>query len=186
MPGHCHFQSFTCIRVPFKIVFTTTFLCVSATEIAAPFSGPVDLVQYPTYCTVIAYPTDLGTIRLRLMHRFYRSVPTISPRSTCLIMQAGQRLFLELFLFDWPVEMALIVFCCWIVITNILYGSWRCIYSPLMVHRRLSALIWDARYIAHNARTFNEPRSKIAHSAKLITNVLQKFVKYVLLIVCLD
>uniref|UniRef100_A0A4W6D0T8 Bromodomain and WD repeat domain containing 1 n=1 Tax=Lates calcarifer TaxID=8187 RepID=A0A4W6D0T8_LATCA len=81
-------------------------------EIAAPFSGPVDLVQYPTYCTVIAYPTDLGTIRLRLMHRFYR---------------------------------------------------------------RLSALIWDARYIAHNARTFNEPRSKIAHSAKIITNVLQKF-----------
>ncbi|KAM7399553.1 hypothetical protein PAMP_018818 [Pampus punctatissimus] len=40
-------------------------------EIAAPFSGPVDLVQYPTYCTVIAYPTDLGTIRLRLMNRFY-------------------------------------------------------------------------------------------------------------------
>ncbi|XP_076001297.1 bromodomain and WD repeat-containing protein 3 [Genypterus blacodes] len=82
-------------------------------EITAPFSGPVDLVQYPTYCTVIAYPTDLGTIKLRLMNRFYR---------------------------------------------------------------RLSALIWDARYIAHNARTFNEPRSKIAHSAKLITNVLQKFV----------
>uniref|UniRef100_A0A669EPS6 Bromodomain and WD repeat domain containing 1 n=1 Tax=Oreochromis niloticus TaxID=8128 RepID=A0A669EPS6_ORENI len=87
-------------------------------EIAAPFSGPVDLVQYPTYCTVIAYPTDLGTIRLRLINRFYR---------------------------------------------------------------RLSALIWDARYIAHNARTFNEPRSKIAHSAKIITNVLQKFVKYVFL-----
>ncbi|XP_029026546.1 bromodomain and WD repeat-containing protein 3 isoform X2 [Betta splendens] len=82
-------------------------------EIAAPFSGPVDLIQYPTYCTVIAYPTDLGTIKLRLVHRFYR---------------------------------------------------------------RLSALIWDARYIAHNARTFNEPRSKIAHSAKIITNVLQKFV----------
>ncbi|XP_053730106.1 bromodomain and WD repeat-containing protein 3 isoform X1 [Synchiropus splendidus] len=84
-----------------------------AIEIAAPFSGPVDLVQYPTYCTVIAYPTDLGTIRLRLMNKFYR---------------------------------------------------------------RFSALIWDVRYIAHNARTFNEPRSKIAHSAKIITNVLQKFV----------
>ncbi|TNN69768.1 Bromodomain and WD repeat-containing protein 1 [Liparis tanakae] len=82
-------------------------------RIAAPFSGPVDLVQYPTYCTVIAYPTDLGTISLRLRNRFYR---------------------------------------------------------------HLSALIWDARYIAHNARTFNEPRSKIAHSAKIITNVLQKFV----------
>ncbi|XP_021165006.2 bromodomain and WD repeat-containing protein 3 isoform X1 [Fundulus heteroclitus] len=82
-------------------------------EIAAPFSGPVDLVQYPTYCTVIAYPTDLGTIRLRLINRFYR---------------------------------------------------------------RLSALVWEARYIAHNARTFNEPRSKIAHSAKIISSVLQKFV----------
>ncbi|XP_065816441.1 bromodomain and WD repeat-containing protein 3 isoform X3 [Labrus bergylta] len=82
-------------------------------EIAAPFSGPVDLIQYPSYCTLIAYPTDLGTIRLRLLHRFYR---------------------------------------------------------------RLSALIWDARYIAHNARTFNEPSSKIAHSAKIITNVLQKFI----------
>ncbi|XP_034556699.1 bromodomain and WD repeat-containing protein 3 isoform X2 [Notolabrus celidotus] len=82
-------------------------------EIAAPFSGPVDLIQYPTYCTVIAYPTDLGTIRLRLLNRFYR---------------------------------------------------------------RLSALIWDARYIANNARTFNEPSSKIAHSAKIITNVLQKFI----------
>uniref|UniRef100_A0A087YEB4 Bromodomain and WD repeat domain containing 1 n=2 Tax=Poecilia formosa TaxID=48698 RepID=A0A087YEB4_POEFO len=82
-------------------------------EIAAPFSGPVDLIQYPTYCTVIAYPTDLGTIRLRLINRFYR---------------------------------------------------------------RLSALVWEARYIAHNARTFNEPRSKIAHSAKIISSVLQRFV----------
>ncbi|XP_010884066.2 bromodomain and WD repeat-containing protein 3 isoform X2 [Esox lucius] len=84
-----------------------------AVDIVAPFSGPVDIVQYPTYCTVIAYPTDLGTIRLRLMNRFYR---------------------------------------------------------------RLSALVWDARYIVHNARTFNEPRSKIAHSAKLITDVLLKFI----------
>ncbi|XP_041659062.1 bromodomain and WD repeat-containing protein 3 isoform X2 [Cheilinus undulatus] len=82
-------------------------------EIAAPFSGPVDLIQYPTYCTVIAYPTDLATIRLRLLNRFYR---------------------------------------------------------------RLSALIWDVRYVAHNARTFNEPSSKIAHSARIISNVLQKFI----------
>ncbi|XP_030632617.1 bromodomain and WD repeat-containing protein 3 [Chanos chanos] len=82
-------------------------------DIAAPFSGPVDLTQYPTYCTIIAYPTDLGTIRMRLIHKFYR---------------------------------------------------------------RLSALVWDARYIVHNARTFNEPRSKIAHSAKLITDVLLKFI----------
>lgn len=48
-------------------------------DIAAPFSGPVDLVQYPTYCTVIAYPTDLYTIKLRLLHRFYRSVNRCCP-----------------------------------------------------------------------------------------------------------
>ncbi|XP_062843373.1 bromodomain and WD repeat-containing protein 1 isoform X1 [Trichomycterus rosablanca] len=82
-------------------------------DIAAPFSGPVDLTQYPTYCTVIAYPTDLGTIRLRLKNNFYR---------------------------------------------------------------RLSALMWDTRYIFNNAKTFNEPRSKIAQSAKLITDVLLKFI----------
>uniref|UniRef100_A0A674BBK9 Bromodomain and WD repeat domain containing 1 n=1 Tax=Salmo trutta TaxID=8032 RepID=A0A674BBK9_SALTR len=86
-------------------------------DIVAPFSGPVDIVQYPTYCTVIAFPTDLSTIRLRLMSRFYR---------------------------------------------------------------RLSAVVWDARYIVHNARTFNEPRSKIAHSAKLITDVLLKFINYLM------
>ncbi|XP_072316915.1 bromodomain and WD repeat-containing protein 3 [Eucyclogobius newberryi] len=86
---------------------------INSVDIVAPFAGPVDLTQYPTYCTAIAYPTDLGTIKLRLLHRFYR---------------------------------------------------------------RLSALIWDARYIATNARTFNEPRSKIADSAKIITNVLLKFI----------
>ncbi|KAG9348519.1 hypothetical protein JZ751_002255 [Albula glossodonta] len=82
-------------------------------DIAAPFSGPVDIVQYPTYCTVVAYPTDLGTIRMRLINRFYR---------------------------------------------------------------RISALVWDVRYIAHNARTFNEPRSKIAHSAKIISEALLRFI----------
>ncbi|CAL1571939.1 unnamed protein product [Knipowitschia caucasica] len=86
---------------------------LSSIDVVAPFAGPVDLTQYPTYCTVIAYPTDLGTIKFRLVHRFYR---------------------------------------------------------------RLSALIWDARYIATNARTFNEPRSKIADTAKIITNALLKFI----------
>ncbi|KAM9439590.1 bromodomain and WD repeat-containing protein 1-like [Clarias gariepinus] len=80
-------------------------------DIAAPFSGPVDLIQYP--CTVIPYPTDLNSIRTRLKHNFYR---------------------------------------------------------------RLSALIWETRYIYYNATTFNEPRSKIAQSAKLITDVLLKFI----------
>nr|XP_023669495.1 bromodomain and WD repeat-containing protein 3-like isoform X2 [Paramormyrops kingsleyae] len=86
---------------------------LSQVDIAAPFSGPVDLIQYPTYCTVVAYPTDLATIKIRLINRFYR---------------------------------------------------------------RISALMWDVRYILHNARTFNEPSSKIAHSAKVITEALLKFI----------
>ncbi|MBN3324938.1 BRWD1 protein, partial [Atractosteus spatula] len=84
-----------------------------ALDIAAPFAGPVDLVQYPTYCRVVAYPTDLSTIRMRLVNRFYR---------------------------------------------------------------RISALVWEVRYIELNARTFNEPSSKIAQTAKKITDVLLKFI----------
>ncbi|XP_045441205.1 bromodomain and WD repeat-containing protein 1 isoform X9 [Pipistrellus kuhlii] len=83
-------------------------------DIAAAFAGPVDLCSYPKYCTVVAYPTDLYTIRMRLVNRFYR---------------------------------------------------------------RLSALVWEVRYIEHNARTFNEPESVIARSAKKITDQLLKFIK---------
>uniref|UniRef100_A0A2K6KBL3 Bromodomain and WD repeat domain containing 1 n=1 Tax=Rhinopithecus bieti TaxID=61621 RepID=A0A2K6KBL3_RHIBE len=82
-------------------------------DIAAAFAGPVDLCTYPKYCTVVAYPTDLYTIRMRLVNRFYR---------------------------------------------------------------RLSALVWEVRYIEHNARTFNEPESVIARSAKKITDQLLKFI----------
>uniref|UniRef100_A0A4X2M7Y3 Bromodomain and WD repeat-containing protein 1 n=1 Tax=Vombatus ursinus TaxID=29139 RepID=A0A4X2M7Y3_VOMUR len=82
-------------------------------DIAAAFAGPVDLCTYPKYCTVVAYPTDLYTIRMRLVHRFYR---------------------------------------------------------------RISALVWEVRYIEYNARTFNEPGSAIARSAKKITDQLLKFI----------
>ncbi|XP_012586370.1 PREDICTED: bromodomain and WD repeat-containing protein 1, partial [Condylura cristata] len=83
-------------------------------DIAAAFAGPVDLCTYPKYCTVVAYPTDLFTIRMRLVNRFYR---------------------------------------------------------------RLSALVWEVRYIEHNARTFNEPHSVIARSAKKITHQLLRFIR---------
>ncbi|CAH2219138.1 bromodomain and WD repeat-containing 1 [Pelobates cultripes] len=43
-------------------------------DMATPFAGPVDLNTYPSYCTVVAYPTDLSTIRMRLVNRFYRRV----------------------------------------------------------------------------------------------------------------
>ncbi|RMC06156.1 hypothetical protein DUI87_15586 [Hirundo rustica rustica] len=82
-------------------------------DISAAFAGPVDLCTYPKYCTVIAYPTDLTTIRTRLANRFYR---------------------------------------------------------------RISALVWEVRYIESNARTFNEPGSAIARAAKKITTQLLKFI----------
>uniref|UniRef100_A0A8C9RGW8 Bromodomain and WD repeat domain containing 3 n=1 Tax=Scleropages formosus TaxID=113540 RepID=A0A8C9RGW8_SCLFO len=84
-------------------------------DIAKPFSSPVDLRDYPLYCIVVAYPTDLGTIRKRLENRFYR---------------------------------------------------------------RISALMWEVRYIEHNARTFNEPQSPIVTAAKTVTDVLLRFIGY--------
>lgn len=51
-------------------------LASTNTDVAAPFAFPVDLQAYPTYCTVVAYVTDLSTIRQRLVNRFYRCVPS--------------------------------------------------------------------------------------------------------------
>ncbi|KAM4795606.1 bromodomain and WD repeat-containing protein 1 [Rhinophrynus dorsalis] len=82
-------------------------------DMASAFAAPVDLHSYPSYCMVIAYPTDLSTIRMRLVNRFYR---------------------------------------------------------------RISALVWEVRYIEYNACTFNEPDSPIAKSAKKITDLLLKFI----------
>ncbi|ETE60564.1 Bromodomain and WD repeat-containing protein 3, partial [Ophiophagus hannah] len=82
-------------------------------EISNPFAVPVDLSAYPLYCTVVAYPTDLTTIRRRLENRFYR---------------------------------------------------------------RISALMWEVRYIEHNARTFNEPESPIVKAAKIVTDVLLHYI----------
>ncbi|XP_038655222.1 PH-interacting protein isoform X1 [Scyliorhinus canicula] len=83
-------------------------------DIAAPFVAPVDLQAYPLYCTVVAYPTDLNTIKERVENRFFR---------------------------------------------------------------RMSSLMWEVRYIEHNARTFNEPGSPIVKSAKLVIDVLLQFIK---------
>uniref|UniRef100_A0AAY4EPU1 Bromo domain-containing protein n=1 Tax=Denticeps clupeoides TaxID=299321 RepID=A0AAY4EPU1_9TELE len=82
-------------------------------DMAKAFSFPVDLKVYPLYCTVVAYPTDLSTIRRRLTNHFYR---------------------------------------------------------------RISALMWEVRYIEHNARTFNEPQSPIVAAAKTVTDVLLRFI----------
>ncbi|XP_028461068.1 PH-interacting protein isoform X3 [Perca flavescens] len=83
-------------------------------DVAAPFAFPVDLQAYPTYCTVVAYVTDLSTIRERLVNRFYR---------------------------------------------------------------RLSSLMWEVRYIEHNAQTFNEPGSFIVTTAKFVSDLMLQFIK---------
>uniref|UniRef100_A0A667XY88 Bromodomain and WD repeat domain containing 3 n=1 Tax=Myripristis murdjan TaxID=586833 RepID=A0A667XY88_9TELE len=82
-------------------------------DVAKAFAMPVDLRDYPLYCTAVAYPTDLSTIRKRLENRFYR---------------------------------------------------------------RISALMWEVRYIEHNARTFNEPQSPIVAAAKVVTDVLLRYI----------
>uniref|UniRef100_A0A8C9U9L3 PH-interacting protein n=1 Tax=Serinus canaria TaxID=9135 RepID=A0A8C9U9L3_SERCA len=46
-------------------------------DIASPFVAPVDLQAYPMYCTVVAYPTDLSTIKQRLESRFYRRLSSL-------------------------------------------------------------------------------------------------------------
>lgn len=55
--------------------YVSNVVCVCV-DIAKAFSFPVDLRDYPLYCTVVAYPTDLSTIRQRLVHRFYRYTHT--------------------------------------------------------------------------------------------------------------
>uniref|UniRef100_A0A8C3M1D1 PH-interacting protein n=1 Tax=Chrysolophus pictus TaxID=9089 RepID=A0A8C3M1D1_CHRPC len=46
-------------------------------DIASAFVAPVDLQAYPMYCTVVAYPTDLSTIKQRLESKFYRRLSSL-------------------------------------------------------------------------------------------------------------
>ncbi|XP_028578654.2 PH-interacting protein isoform X4 [Podarcis muralis] len=46
-------------------------------DIASAFVAPVDFQAYPMYCTVVAYPTDLSTIKQRLENRFYRRLSSL-------------------------------------------------------------------------------------------------------------
>ncbi|KAJ7320577.1 hypothetical protein JRQ81_020088 [Phrynocephalus forsythii] len=53
-------------------------------DISAAFAGPVDLNTYPKYSTVIAYPTDLWTIRMRLVNKFYRRLSALIWEVRCI------------------------------------------------------------------------------------------------------
>ncbi|KAK5880368.1 hypothetical protein CesoFtcFv8_023403 [Champsocephalus esox] len=104
----CHTRAEECER----IIKAIDQLCTL--DVAAPFAFPVDLQAYPTYCTVVAYVTDLSTMRERLVNRFYR---------------------------------------------------------------RLSSLMWEVRYIEHNAQAFNEPGAFIVTTAKFVSDLILHFIK---------
>ena len=59
-------------------VYLTNQIIFLYTDVAKAFALPVDLRDYPLYCTVVAYPTDLRTTRQRLENRYYRSRPFTS------------------------------------------------------------------------------------------------------------
>lgn len=48
-----------------------------------------------------------------------------------------------------------------------------------LCRRRISALMWEVRYIEHNTRTFNEPQSPIVATAKMVTDVLLHYIGWV-------
>ncbi|KAJ6665821.1 hypothetical protein lerEdw1_001293 [Lerista edwardsae] len=50
---------------------------IPSNDIASAFVAPVDFQAYPMYCTVVAYPTDLSTIKQRLENRFYRRLSSL-------------------------------------------------------------------------------------------------------------
>lgn len=122
------------------------------TDVAKPFSCPVDLREYPLYCTVVAYLTDLSTIRTRLVHRFYRYTQSFSSLTTASSDKNDSFSHTH---------------------TDNCWSS----HVPLCMCRRISALMWEVRYIEHNARTFNEPQSPIVTAAKTVTDVLLRFIR---------
>lgn len=122
--------------------------CVLSPEVAKAFASPVNLQDYPLYCAVVAYPTDLSTIRTRLENRFYRW--RHSHRS---------QTFLEILL-----------------LKSLLIRSLKSELHVFLCSRRISALMWEVRYIEHNARTFNEPQSPIVATAKVVTDVLLHYI----------
>ena len=48
----------------------------------------------------------------------------------------------------------------------------------------MSSLMWEVRYIEHNAQTFNEPGAFIVTTAKFVSDVMLHFIKYVCVCVC--
>ena len=43
----------------------------------------------------------------------------------------------------------------------------------------MSSLMWEVRYIEHNAQAFNEPGAFIVTTAKFVSDLMLQFIKYV-------
>lgn len=43
----------------------------------------------------------------------------------------------------------------------------------------MSTLMWEVRYIEHNAQTFNEPDAFIVRTAKFVSDLMLQFIKWV-------
>lgn len=67
-------------------------------DVAKAFASPVNLQEYPLYCTAVAYPTDLSTIRRRLENRFYRWRKKEKPRSSGFTVNTK-----SLWVLDWRI-----------------------------------------------------------------------------------
>jgi len=52
-----------------------------------------------------------------------------------------------------------------------------CVCVCVCVSRRLSSLMWEVRYVEHNAQTFNEPGSFIVTTAKFVSDLMLQFIK---------
>ncbi|KAL9968709.1 hypothetical protein ACROYT_G020827 [Oculina patagonica] len=50
---------------------------LSQLYLAGPFVYPVDVHEYPDYWSVVPYPTDLNTVREKLLNKYYRRVTSL-------------------------------------------------------------------------------------------------------------
>lgn len=55
----------------------TALEALSQLNFAGPFVYPVDVQAYPDYWTVVPYPSDLSTLREKLLNKYYRRVPAL-------------------------------------------------------------------------------------------------------------
>lgn len=120
------------------------FITLFILDIASAFVAPVDLQAYPMYCTVVAYPTDLSTIKQRLENRFYRLEPfdvadnkrTLKPSQFCVYTDGNESHSDQVKL--WNTNHQLLSRSCTLCI------SWEFFYNVDAAH------LWDFEFILNS------------------------------------